>query len=76
MASRRLIVFTVFLLMLAAAPVWANTANLPDLPRITSSVMIDGVLPEDRLRLDALNTSYSPEPSSCDLMMTCLPVLL
>ncbi len=52
MASRRLIVFTVFLLMLAAAPVWANTANLPDLPRINSSVMIDGVLPEDRLRLD------------------------
>ena len=50
MVSRRLIVFAVFLLMLAAAPVWANTANIPDLPRINSLVRIDGVLDDDAWR--------------------------
>ena len=49
MASRRFIVFTVFLLMLAAAPVWANTANILDLPRINSSVSIDGIVDDDYL---------------------------
>ncbi len=47
MVSRRFIVFTVFLLMLAAAPVWANTVNIPDLPRIEGSVEIDGNLDAD-----------------------------
>ena len=44
MPTRRLIVFTVILLMLAAAPVWANTAIIPDLPRVEGSIKIDGVL--------------------------------
>ena len=50
MPSRRFIVFTVFLLMLAAAPVWANTADIPDLPRIDGSVKIDGILDDDAWR--------------------------
>ena len=41
MATRRLIIFTIILMMFAAAPVWAITANSPDLPRIESSVEID-----------------------------------
>lgn len=40
MVSRRFIVFTVILLMLAAAPVWAKTANIPDSPRIDGAVKI------------------------------------
>ena len=47
MATRRLIILTIILMMLAAAPVWANTANIPDLPRIDSSVKIDGILDAD-----------------------------
>ena len=46
MPSRRFIVFAVFLLMLAAAPVWSNTANIPDLPRVDGPVNIDGHLDE------------------------------
>ena len=41
MATRRLIILTIILMMFAAAPVWANTANSPDLQRIDSSVEID-----------------------------------
>jgi hypothetical protein len=63
MTLRRFIVFTVFLLMLAAAPVWANTTAIPDLPRIDDSVTIDGSLDDYRsyflnqnwVRLDAVN---------------------
>jgi hypothetical protein len=55
MVSRRFIVFTVFLLMLAAAPVWANTANIADLPRIDSPVRSDGILDDDDL--DSLTTT-------------------
>jgi hypothetical protein len=47
MATRRLIIFTIILMMFAAAPVWASTANSPDLPRIESSVEIDGSLDAD-----------------------------
>jgi len=47
MATRRLIIFTIILMMFAAAPVWANTADSPDLPRIESSVEIDGSLDAD-----------------------------
>ena len=42
MALRRFVVFTVFVLMLAAAPVWAITGTIPDLPRINDPVKIDG----------------------------------
>lgn len=49
MASRRFIAFTVFLLMLAAAPVWANTAAIPDLPCIDGTVRIGGSLDDDDL---------------------------
>ena len=70
MATRRFIIFTIILMMLAAAPVWANTANIPDLPRIESSVEIDGSLAADAL-------SYSSSSaSSCNWMMTCEPVVL
>ena len=50
MVLRRVIVFTVFLLLLAAAPVWASTANIPDLPRIDGPVNIDGILDDDAWR--------------------------
>jgi hypothetical protein len=36
--------------MLAAAPVWANTANIPDLPRVEGSIKIDGNLDDDAWR--------------------------
>ena len=44
MALRRFIVLTLFLLFLAAAPVWASTTGIPDLPRVDGSVKIDGNL--------------------------------
>jgi hypothetical protein len=47
MATRRLIIFTIILMMLAAAPVWASTANIPDRPHIESSVKFDGNLDAD-----------------------------
>ena len=47
MATRRLIIFTIILMMLAAAPVWASAANIPDLPCIESSVEFDGNLDAD-----------------------------
>ena len=50
MTLRRYIVFTVFLLMLAAAPVWGNTIGIPDLPGIDETVTIDGSLDDDALR--------------------------
>ena len=43
MATRRFIIFTIILMMFAAAPVWANTANIPDLPRAESSVELNGI---------------------------------
>lgn len=58
MAFRRTIVFAVILLMVIAAPVWANTADMPDLPRISGPVVVDGRLDEDawgqalQIRLD------------------------
>ncbi len=45
-----MIVLTVFLMLLAAAPVWASTANIPDLPRIDGPVNIDGILDDDAWR--------------------------
>jgi len=50
MALRRFVVFTVIVLMLAAAPVWANTGTIPDLPRINEPVKIDGNLDDDAWR--------------------------
>lgn len=47
MATRRLIIFTIILMMLAAAPVWASAANITDLPHIESSVKFDGNLDAD-----------------------------
>ncbi len=43
MKLRRFIVFTVFLLMLAAAPVWANTGeNIPAKVQTVDYLMEDG----------------------------------
>jgi len=47
MATRRLIIFTIILMMLAAAPVWASTTNIQDLPRIEASVKNGGILDAD-----------------------------
>ncbi len=47
MAMRRIIIITILLMMLAAAPVWASAANIPDLPHIESSVKFDGNLDAD-----------------------------
>ena len=50
MALRRFIVFTVILLMLAAAPVRASTTVIPDLPRVNGTVTIDGSLDDEAWR--------------------------
>lgn len=50
MALRRLIVFSVMLLMLAAAPVWAGVAGISDLPRVEEPVKIDGNLDDGAWR--------------------------
>jgi len=50
MALRRILVFSVILLMLAAAPVWAVTAGISDLPRVSKPVSIDGNLDDDAWR--------------------------
>jgi len=47
MAFRRTLVFSIILLMLAAAPVWAVTAGISDLPRVLKPVSIDGNLDDD-----------------------------
>ena len=60
MPLRRLIIFTIFLIMLAAAPVWANTSAIPDLPRVNGDVTIDGVL-DDKLWLQALQIEVNTE---------------
>ena len=44
MALRRTIVFSVILLMLVAAPVWASPTGISDLPRVQLPVNIDGKL--------------------------------
>ncbi|RLA35224.1 MAG: hypothetical protein DRR11_00515 [Gammaproteobacteria bacterium] len=44
MALRRFVVFTLMILLIAAAPVWAVTNEIPDLPRISGAVKIDGSL--------------------------------
>jgi hypothetical protein len=50
MAFRRTLVFPIILLMLAAAPVWAVTAGISDLPRVSKPVSIDGNLDDDAWR--------------------------
>jgi len=44
MLLRRFVVSTLMILLLAAAPVWAVTNEIPDLPRISGAVKIDGSL--------------------------------
>ena len=46
MPLRRVVVFTLMVLMIAAAPVWAITRDIPDLPRVSGTVNIDGNLDE------------------------------
>jgi hypothetical protein len=46
MTLRRLIVFAIYFMMLMAAPVWANSTGIPDLPRIDEDIAIDGKLDE------------------------------
>lgn len=60
MAPRRSLVFVVFLLMLIAAPVWANTTGVPDLPRVDHPVNVDGNL-DDEAWLHALQIEVNTE---------------
>ena len=60
MFLRRFVVFTLILLMLSAAPVWATTAGVTDLPRINAAVNIDGNL-DDEAWLHALQVDISYE---------------
>ena len=50
MALRRSIVFSVILLLLVAAPVWAGVAGISDLPRVEEPVKIDGKLDDEAWR--------------------------
>lgn len=50
MVLRRLIVFTVILMLLVAVPVWAVTNGISDLPRVSKPVAIDGSLEDDAWR--------------------------
>ena len=63
MALRRSIVFSIILLMLVAAPVWAGVAGISDLPRVDEPVRIDGNLDDDAwghaLQID-LDTENNP----------------
>ena len=42
MKLRSFVVFTLMILLIVAAPVWATTGNIPELPRISGAVIIDG----------------------------------
>ena len=50
MDFRRTIVFSVILLLLVAAPVWAGIGGISDLPRVSKPVSIDGHLDDDAWR--------------------------
>jgi len=60
MSARRLIIFAVFLIMLVAAPVWAKSSVIQDLPRVNGDVKIDGVL-DDELWAQALRIDVNIE---------------
>lgn len=60
MYLRRFIVVTLFLLLVAAAPVWAVTSPMADLPRVNGKVIIDGNL-DDEIWRDALQVDVSYE---------------
>jgi hypothetical protein len=60
MPLRRVVVFTLMILMIAAAPVWAITRDIPDLPRISGAVNIDGNL-DDLAWLKALQIEVNIE---------------
>jgi hypothetical protein len=63
MTLRRLIVFSISVLMLIAAPVWAGVPGISDLPRVQEPVKIDGNLDDDAwrhaLKID-LDTENNP----------------
>ena len=50
MALGRCIVLVVFLLLIVAAPVWANTADVPNLPRVEQPIKVDGSLDDEAWR--------------------------
>ena len=60
MVLRRFVVFTLFLLLVVAAPVWAVTTGVSDLPRVTGDVVIDGNLDDD-IWLQALQVEIGYE---------------
>ncbi len=60
MLLRRFVILSVFVMMLAAAPVWATTAAVPDLPRIDDVVKIDGNL-DDAAWRQALQIEVNTE---------------
>ena len=60
MILRRFVVYTLFLLLVVAAPVWASTAGISDLPRVNGNVRIDGNLNDDTWR-QALQVDISYE---------------
>jgi hypothetical protein len=62
MFVRRVIICTIFVLFLVAAPVWANSPVIPDLPRVEGVVNIDGIL-DDELWLQALQIEVNTETS-------------
>jgi len=63
MTSRRFVVFALMIMLLAAAPVWAVTNEIPDLPRISGAVKIDGNLDDlawrEALKID-VNIETNP----------------
>jgi hypothetical protein len=60
MVLRRFVVFTLFLLLVIAAPVWAVTTGAADLPRVSGNVVIDGNLDDD-IWLQALQVEIGYE---------------
>ena len=60
MILRRFVIFTLFLLLIVAAPVWAVTAGISDLPRVSGKVVIDGNL-DDEIWLQALQVEIGYE---------------
>ncbi|MDH3439406.1 MAG: carbohydrate binding family 9 domain-containing protein [Gammaproteobacteria bacterium] len=50
MACTRLFISVIWLSLVSAAPVLANTTEIPDLPRVTQPIAIDGKLDDDAWR--------------------------
>lgn len=60
MGLRRFLIVTVLLMLIAAAPVWANSNPVTELPRVDHPVQIDGIL-DDEAWLHALQIEVNTE---------------